>query len=135
MNSTKYGRAVVIGFVLAVLLVVLTVSAVCSAATLDFNSSRSLMLVQVTIDGVERTMVFDTGAQRTIIDDPRNIERSVNVTIDKRTMRLFIAYAPLHLNASETIKGVKASGLLGQDVLRAFKHVSIDYANKTITLE
>jgi hypothetical protein len=123
-------------FIIALLLLS-SVSAKCNdnpGETLQFKSARSLLLVHVTIDGAPLTLVLDTGAQRTIIDDPRNVERPVNVTVGNRTMRLYIAYAPLHINASETVKGVKASGLLGQDVLRQFKTVRVDYATNTVEL-
>jgi len=114
------------------------VSAKCNDSpreTLQFKSARSLLMVHVTIDCAPLTLVLDTGAQRTIIDDPRNVERPVNVTVGNRTMRLYIAYAPLHINASETVRGVKASGLLGQDILRQFKTVHINYANNTVELD
>jgi len=123
---------------LIVTVLLLLASAKCNdnpGETLQFKSARSLLLVHVTIDGAPLTLVLDTGAQRTIIDDPRNVERPVNVTVGNRTMRLYIAYAPLHINASETVKGVKASGLLGQDILRQFKTVHINYANNTVELD
>lgn len=122
-------------FVITLLLMVSGVSGIAQSATqtLTFTSQRSLMLVKVLVDGHELTLIYDTGAERTLINSPKeSVERTTSLAIGSRSLRLPLAF--VDLRGTDMAK-VGADGVLGQDVLRKFNHVSFDYANKTITLE
>lgn len=101
---------------------------------LPFHTARSLLLVSVTIDGQPKTLIFDTGAERTIVHALGvDVERRVTVILPGRTLTNFpIINADL---SNLPLTKVGADGVLGQDVLRKFSAVRIDYKAKTVTLE
>jgi hypothetical protein len=102
-------------------------------AALPFTNARSLLLVTITIDGQQKTMIFDTGAERTVLNDRRNVEHRSMLILGDRTLANF----PI-MNTSLSGMGlhkVHADGVLGQDVMRQFKSVRIDYNSHTVTLE
>jgi hypothetical protein len=102
-------------------------------AALQFTNARSLLLVTITIDGRQKTMIFDTGAERTVLNDKHNVERRSMLILGDRTLPNF----PI---ISTSLSGmgldkIHADGVLGQDVMRQFKSLRVDYNSHTVTLE
>ena len=102
--------------------------------TVPFQTVRSLMLVTVNVDGNPKTLIFDTGAERTLLNSrDGNVERSVTFVLGSKVMgNLPIILANL---SGMGMEKVKADGVLGQDVLRQFASTRIDYKTQTVTLE
>lgn len=101
-----------------------------SPINLPFKTENSLLMVTVYVDGQPKKLIFDTGAQRTMINDTSNIQHIVKMTIGEHTINNF----PLIMaNLSSTdINKAGADGVLGQDVISQFANVSIDYKSKKI---
>ena len=102
--------------------------------SLPFRAERSLILVSVTIDGQPKTLIFDTGAERTLIHKlGDSVERRVVVILPGRTLTNFpVIQADL---SNMPLTKVGADGVLGQDVLRKFSAVRIDFKHDTVELE
>jgi hypothetical protein len=102
---------------------------------LPFKTVRSLMLVSVTIEGQEKTLIFDTGAERTLVNSlGGDREHTTSVAIAGTTLINFPIILS-DLNDLQIRKLGKCDGVLGQDVLRRFKSFNIDFASSTIDLE
>jgi hypothetical protein len=116
-----------------VLLLALTARAV-DSVRLPFESQRSLLLVSVTVNGQPKTLIFDTGAERTMIHERNaSVERQrTSVTLDGKTFIVPVIFADL---ADMQIAKAKADGVLGQDIIRRFTVITIDYTAKTVTLQ
>lgn len=104
-----------------------------------------MMLVTVAIDGKDRTLVFDTGAEQTMINFPqvsRELkmllwQRSYPYVKEKSSLRLgsasFLVYVLKADLAGNSLLKV-ADGVLGQDVLSNFASIRINNRQKTIEL-
>ena len=122
---------------------------------LPFTSARSLLLVQVTVDGKPLSFILDTGAISTFVSSDvdgygrsdagklRKKDNSMivsgkayaqNVTISAARKSLNLYATVISLRDLSSNLGVRVDGILGQDFLRLFQTVSIDYARKVITL-
>jgi hypothetical protein len=77
-------------------------------------------------------MVVDTAAERTILADSRNIEQPCNLTVGGQTFLAFHVF--LVPTRARELATLKVDGILGQDFLRQFSSVRIDYRTNTITL-
>jgi hypothetical protein len=119
---------------LPVVLALVVVAAACVAETyVPFRVSRSLLLVDVIVDGAPKILVFDTGAERTLIHDSRNIERASRLTLGDKTFSNFpLAYVNL---AGMELEKVHADGVLGQDVIGKFRKITVDYQSKRVIFE
>jgi hypothetical protein len=105
----------------------------CDTVNLPFTLARSLLLVNVTVDHQLKTLIFDTGAERTMIHDHRNVERPVQLVLDNKTLpNIPLAFVDL---TGLKLEQVHADGVLGQDIIRRFKTVRVDYDTRIITLE
>lgn len=103
---------------MAILCGIATARMVHSAAlSIPFENSprRSVILVEVAINNRPRTFLLDTGCTSTLVS--RRNERNVIVT-DTDVL-------------TETY-GRAIDGVLGQDILREFETVTIDYRHRTI---
>ncbi|MBZ5522228.1 MAG: hypothetical protein LAP21_08300 [Acidobacteriia bacterium] len=101
---------------------------------LPFTSARSLLLVSVMVDGTPRTLIFDIGAERTLIHSTgQSVEHRATVILPGKTLSNF----PLILSDLTDLQIAKAGadGVLGEDIIGKFDCVGIDYARKVITLE
>lgn len=117
---------------LSSLLVLQTAHAASVEQTLTFTSTRSLLLVHINVDGRDLLLIFDTGAERTLINSPKeSVERKATVRVDTKTFDTRLAFVDL---AGTDIAKTHADGVLGQDILRKFDFVKIDYASHTITM-
>ena len=112
---------------------------------LHYRTRNSMMLVTVAIDGRDRTLVFDTGAEQTMINFPQ-VSRELKMLLWQRSyayvkqrtsLRLgsvsFLVYVvKADLTGNSLLK--VADGVLGQDVLSNFTSIRINNRQKTIEL-
>jgi len=107
-----------------------------SKSEVPFKTLRSLILVTVLLDGHSKTLIFDTGAEHTIINDRRNVMISAELRIGKVVvLNCPVAMADMSNEQQQAFSAVHADGVLGQDILRRFKNVRVNYSTNTITLE
>ncbi len=92
------------------------------------------LLINVTVDGKSKTLIFDTGAERTMIHSTAgDVEHRATLVIGSKT---FSNFPLIMANLSGlNMEKVGADGVLGQDVLRKFSVVRIDHKAGTIKLE
>lgn len=115
------------------------------ANVLHYRTRNSMMLVTVAIDGKNRTLVFDTGAEQTMINFPQVSrgqqmllwQRSYAYVKERSSLRLGSASFLIHvikadLTGNSLLK--VADGVLGQDVLSNFVSIRINNRQKTIEL-
>jgi Aspartyl protease len=122
-----------------------------------FRNVQSLILVDCKVNGNPATFLLDTGANRTIISSksygdvlfelqrlPQNhkgpglvgysVRREADLSLGGHTwvgQRVSVMY----LDDLKRMMGMEFDGLLGQDILRQFRTVRIDYHTHTIDLE
>jgi hypothetical protein len=115
------------------------------ASVLHYHIRNSMMLVTVAIDGRNRVLVFDTGAEQTMINFPQ-VSREQKMTLWQRSYvyikersrlkvgntALLIDLIKADLTGASLLK--VADGVLGQDVLSNFSSIRIDYRRQTIEL-
>jgi hypothetical protein len=127
------------------------------AVRLHFRTVQSMILVEGQIDGKKVTFLLDTGANHTILSARsysdgqlplrhalrgRNSAGMVGESV-RLPVNLTLAG---HVWASQTVTvmnldelqdalGLRFDGLLGQDILREFRSVHIDYRDHVIELE
>jgi predicted aspartyl protease len=124
---------------------------------LPFRTVHSMILVQGRVNGSQVAFLLDTGATRTIVSASiygkipfrlRAIERtshsagmigdSVIVPVDLELDNHRWAgqhVAIMNLDGLSQVLGVQFDGLLGQDVLREFRSIRIDYHAHIIELQ
>ena len=112
---------------------------------LHYRTRNSMILVTVAIDGKNRTLVFDTGAEQTMINFPQ-VPRGQQMLLWQRSYAYVKERSSLRLgSASFLVHVVKADltgnsllkvadGVLGQDVLSNFASIRINNRQKTIEL-
>jgi hypothetical protein len=124
---------------------------------LPFRTVQSMILVQGKVNGKPVTFLLDTGATRTIVSAKvygnvgyslRLAQRAgqqpgfvgeavtlpVNLQLDRHTW-LARRVSIMNFNGLSDVLGADFDGLLGEDVLREFRSVHIDYRNHQIELE
>ena len=113
-----------------------------------FHSANALILLDVKVNEKPAVMLFDTGAQTTVLS-PRFVKAR-----DSRAFTTVVqgvrAHASLMLSSdlvysgdfhvadfAEISKqaGTQIDGLLGQNILRDFSAIRIDYRNQVVELE
>jgi Aspartyl protease len=124
---------------------------------LPFRTAHSLIVVQGRVNGSQVAFLLDTGATRTIVSAGiygkipfrlRTIERnfrgagiigdSVILPVDLELANHMWSgqhVAVMNLDGLSQVLGIQFDGLLGQDVLREFRSVRIDYHAHVIELE
>lgn len=112
---------------------------------LHYRTRNSMMLVIVAIDGKNRTLVFDTGAEQTMINFTQ-VSREQKMLLWQRSYAYVKERSELRLGSTSfLIHVVKADltgnsllkvadGVLGQDVLSNFAGIRINNRQKTIEL-
>jgi len=135
----------------AFLLLLMTLPAFASATdeqpanVLHYRIRNSMMLVAVNIDGQNKTFIFDTGAEQTLMHWPQ-VSRGKKMALWQRdyyyiserssltvgSSRLSINLMKADLRGAPIVK--VADGLLGQDVLSVFSSIRINYRKHTIEL-
>lgn len=116
-----------------------------AANVLRYRTRNSMMLVAVSIDGQNKTLIFDTGAEQTLMHWPQ-VSRAKKVVLWQRdyyyvnerssltvgSSRLSVNLMKADLSGASMLK--VADGVLGQDVLSIFSSIRINYRNHTIEL-
>lgn len=128
-----------------------------SAVLLPFRTVRSLILIEGKVDDKPVTFVFDTGSNNTIVSTrsygraqfllrraQRNRESAgmagesvrllVNLTLADHVW-VGQRVSVMNLDELQDALGLRFDGLLGQDILREFRTVRIDYHAHVIELE
>jgi len=115
------------------------------ADVLHYHMRNSMMLVTVAIDGRSQTLVFDTGAEQTMINFPQ-VSREQKMALwqhsyvyIKERSRLKVGNTALLIDVIKAdLTGASllkvADGVLGQDVLSNFASIRINYRQHTIEL-
>ena len=104
-----------------------------------------MMLVTIVVDGRERVLVLDTGAEQTMIHFPQVSreqkmtlwQRSYAYTKERSSLKLadtawLVEVIKADLTGSPLLK--VADGVLGQDVLSHFASIRINYRQRTVEL-
>ena len=124
---------------------------------LPFRTVQSMILVQAKVNGKPVTFLLDTGATRTIVSAKaygyvgyrlrlaqrigqqpgfvgEGISMPVNLELERHTW-LGRRVSIMNFDGLNGDLGADFDGLLGEDVLREFRSVHIDYRNHQIELE
>jgi gag-polyprotein putative aspartyl protease len=124
---------------------------------LPFRTVQSMILVQGKVNGKPITFLLDTGATRTIVSaraygyvgyrlrlmqrvgqQPGFVGESVSLPVNLELERhtwLARRVSVMNFDGLNGDLGADFDGLLGEDVLREFRSVHIDYRNHQIDLE
>ena len=122
---------------------------------LPFRSTHSLILVDAKVNGNPATLLLDTGANNTIINariygnvqapaveltskGPSIVVNALRLRVDLEIADRFLFSQPLSvMNLGDLPQrvGAQFDGLLGQDILRQFHSVRINYRAHVIELE
>lgn len=124
---------------------------------IPFHTARTFILVQARVNGNPATLLLDTGANRTIVSTEIygtaqfNLHRmrqnpngaghageSLRLTVDVALANHIWAGQQVSVMNLEDLKqelGVNFDGLLGEDLLREFRSVRINYKAHVIELE
>jgi hypothetical protein len=128
-----------------------------SVLRLPFRTAHSMIIVQGRVNGSPVAFLLDTGATRTIVSASvygkvpfrlRTIERtshSAGIIGDSVILPVNLELANhtwsgqhvaiMNLDGLSQVLGIQFDGLIGQDVLREFRSVRIDYHAHVIELE
>lgn len=151
---SEFARALVL---LILLLLPLPNFARPEVATVPFRTAQTFILVQAKVNGNPATLLLDTGANRTIVsikiygtaqftlqrmrqnsNGPGHVGESVRLTADVALANRVWVGQPVSVMNLEDLKqelGVNFDGLLGEDLLREFRSVRINYKTRVIELE
>ena len=122
---------------------------------LPFRSVRSLILVDAKVNGRSAALLLDTGANHTIISPkvcgsvpapavertskgPGIVGNALRLRVDLEIADRFLFSQPVSVMSLGDLPqriGAQFDGLLGQDILREFRSVRINYRARVIELE
>ena len=126
-------------------------------AAVPFRTAQTFILVQAKVNGNPATLLLDTGSNRTIVsikiygtaqfnlqrvrqnpNGPGHVGESLRLRADVALANHIWADQPVSVMNLEDLKqelGVNFDGLLGEDLLREFHSVRINYKAHVIELE
>jgi len=148
-------RSAAFGCALALFLAQPQTAAKPRVVQLPYRSVNGLILVEAKVNGNRVTLVMDTGANHTIIDARscgftpapgfEAIYRDVGVSGNALRMRVDLEVGKqilfsqpvsvMNLNDLAHRLGTPLDGLLGEDILRQFRSVRIDYKAHVVELQ
>ena len=156
MNPSLHHRVGILAAIFAALaLLPPSTAAGPDAVLLPFRSVHSLLLIDAKVNGDPVILLLDTGATSTILDAKacgkaltlplRPVSRqvgivgnAVQVRVDLEIARRFMFSQPIaimNLGDLPQRLGAPFDGLLGQDILRQFRSIRINYHTHAIELE
>lgn len=101
--------------------------------TAPFRTVKGMILLDATINGKPSVLVLDTGTRFTCTTQAVKHERAsigvAGLTFEKQPV------LTVNLDSLSKWAGTRIDGLLGQDVLREFARVTIDYKAGLVELE
>ena len=119
-----------------------------------FHTVNGLILLDATVNGKPQTFILDTGAQVSLLDrslaglEKQKAGNNVNGVIDTSKMGRVVSslcigtrcLSDRSLGVVDYEKvsralGVRVDGQIGQDILRQFSAVRIDFKNQVVELE
>jgi len=104
----------------------------------QFHSVNGMILLDAQLNGKPAVLVLDTGAVQTQMDK-RVMMRQENLALLYVDMKIGTyhhnEYRILATDLRPMLKGIPADGLLGEDWLRSFRAVRIDYKANVIEFE
>jgi hypothetical protein len=122
-----------------------------------FRTVQSMILIEGKIDEKRVTFLLDTGSNHTIVDvrsyggvqfPLRPAQRNRSATgMTGQSVRLPVSLTladhiwagqcvtMMNLDELQQVLGIRFDGLLGQDILRGFRSVRIDYTSHVIVFE
>ena len=124
--------------------------------SIPFHTSNSMILIEIKVNGRPATMLFDTGARRTLLSakllaadlplEPmlhRSYDRGLEGQIIEKRVNMLLADQEFpadvmvgNLDQLGATMGVgKCDGLLGQDVLERFRSFTVSRKSRTIDFE
>lgn len=152
--TSEFARAILL---VILLLVPLPNRAHPQVATIPFRTAQTFILVQAKVNGNPATLLLDTGSNRTIVsikiygtaqfnlqrirqnhNGPGHVGESLRLRADVALANHLWADQPVSVMNLEDLKqelGVNFDGLLGEDLLREFRSVRINYKAHVIELE
>lgn len=100
----------------------------------SFRNVGTLLMIDVRVNGEPKEMIFDSGAQRTALNYKTQSDRVMTAIIDIDRNRWFNFEIILsNLSPMFAVLG-EGDGVIGQDFMRQFSAISIDYKSHKITL-
>lgn len=155
LNFSLHDRVQVLTAIVAALALLFPppIAAGAGPVLLPFRSVHSMLLIDARVNGEPVTLLLDTGANDTILDvkayskvlmlPPVNhqvgiVGNALRVRVDLELARRFVFSQPVSvMNLGDLPKrlGAPFDGLLGQDILRQFRSVRINYRTRVIELE
>lgn len=127
-----------------------------TVTTVKFTPAKALMLVNATVNGKQGTFIFDTGAISSLVSlnmaglkagtpAMKQGKPSDGYTGEAYEVVVAIDFAHQHIDRLKVFAGNvdglterlerQCDGIIGQDILKGFHRISIDYRTRTITLE
>lgn len=137
---------------------ILSLPATAETYRLHFKTCRSLILVDASVNGKPVVLLFDTGSNYTILsadiaglnpsqmaqmkqqsvarglEGKDGVELRVNLSLASRAIPDLLILATNLEDLSKRL-GTHCDGILGQDVIRVFKVVRIDYEKNMVEFE
>jgi hypothetical protein len=137
---------------LTVLAVLLGHGASAQTVTLPFRTEESLLVVRVFVNGRSANLILDTGAESTFLSPQaagisntvgvtrlrsnaqiaKSMSRNAAISLTENGSIFSQPVIVVDLNDLNRKVGCKCDGILGQDVLRRFRAITVDYKNKTV---
>lgn len=127
--------------------------AAAQTVAVPFHSQENLLFIQVFIEGRAANLILDTGAEATLLSPEivgmsntvgvgrfrsnlqmvKTISRNTSISLIKYGREFSLPVVVVSLNDFSKKLGYRCDGILGQDFLRNFRALTIDYKSHTIT--